>query len=32
MSNHNYRHFFGVADGHGQNGKDVSHFIKLRLP
>jgi serine/threonine protein phosphatase PrpC len=30
--NLNFRHYFGVCDGHGQNGKDVSHFIKLRLP
>lgn len=28
----NFRHYFGVCDGHGQNGKDASHFIKLRLP
>ncbi len=28
----NYRHFFGVCDGHGTNGRDVSHFIKMRLP
>lgn len=25
-------HFFGVCDGHGQNGKDVSTYIKKRLP
>lgn len=25
-------HFFGVCDGHGQNGKEVSGFIKTRLP
>lgn len=25
-------HFFGVCDGHGQNGKHVSGFIKKRLP
>ena len=28
----NFRHYFGVCDGHGQNGKEASHFIKLRLP
>lgn len=27
----NFRHYFGVCDGHGQNGKEASHFIKLRL-
>ena len=32
LSNQNFHHYFGVCDGHGQNGKDVSHFIKLRLP
>ena len=25
-------HYFGVWDGHGQNGKDVSTFIKQKLP
>lgn len=25
-------HFFGVCDGHGQNGKEVSGFIKTWLP
>jgi hypothetical protein len=25
-------HFFGVCDGHGQNGKDVSGYVKQRLP
>lgn len=25
-------HFFGVCDGHGQNGKLVSGYIKKRLP
>ena len=25
-------HYFGVCDGHGQNGKDVSGLIKLKLP
>lgn len=25
-------HYFGVCDGHGQNGKDVSSMIKLKLP
>ena len=24
----NFRHFFGVCDGHGQNGHKVSQFIK----
>jgi hypothetical protein len=28
----NFRHYFGVCDGHGQNGKEASHFIKMRLP
>ncbi len=28
----NFRHYFGVCDGHGQMGKEASHFIKLRLP
>lgn len=25
-------HYFGVCDGHGQNGKEVSTFIKQKLP
>ena len=25
-------HFFGVCDGHGQNGKEVSGYVKQRLP
>lgn len=25
-------HYFGVCDGHGQNGKDVSTLIKQKLP
>ena len=25
-------HYFGVCDGHGQNGKDVSMLIKQKLP
>lgn len=25
-------HYFGVCDGHGQNGKDVSSLIKQKLP
>ena len=25
-------HFFSVCDGHGQNGKEVSTYIKKRLP
>lgn len=25
-------HYFGVCDGHGQNGKDVSTLIKSNLP
>ena len=25
-------HYFGVCDGHGQNGKDVSSMIKQKLP
>jgi hypothetical protein len=28
----NFRHYFGVCDGHGQNGKEASGFIKMRLP
>jgi cGMP-dependent protein kinase len=28
----NFRHYFGVCDGHGQNGKEASHYIKVRLP
>jgi hypothetical protein len=32
FSNCSFRHYFGVCDGHGQNGKEASHFIKLRLP
>jgi len=28
----NFRHYFGVCDGHGQMGKEASHFIKIRLP
>lgn len=25
-------HYFGVCDGHGQNGKDVSSLVKQQLP
>jgi serine/threonine protein phosphatase PrpC len=25
-------HFFGVCDGHGQYGRDVSTFVKNSLP
>ena len=25
-------HYFGVWDGHGQNGKEVSGYVKQRLP
>lgn len=25
-------HYFGVCDGHGQNGKEVSGYVKQRLP
>ena len=25
-------HFFAVCDGHGSNGRDVSSFLKHRLP
>jgi len=25
-------HFFGICDGHGQYGKEVSGYIKKRLP
>lgn len=25
-------HYFGVCDGHGQNGKEVSEYVKQRLP
>ena len=25
-------HFFSVCDGHGSNGRDVSSFLKHRLP
>ena len=32
MVNIQSMHFFGVWDGHGQNGKDVSTFIKQALP
>lgn len=28
----NFRHYFGVCDGHGTNGKEASNFIKVRLP
>ena len=27
-----YCHFFSVCDGHGQNGREVSSQLKLRLP
>jgi serine/threonine protein phosphatase PrpC len=27
-----FAHFFGVCDGHGQNGHDVSGQLKTRLP
>ena len=30
--NLNYMHYFGVCDGHGQYGKDVSTIIKQKLP
>jgi len=32
MNSCNFRHFFGVCDGHGQYGREASSFIKLRLP
>ena len=32
LSNISLRHFFGVADGHGQNGREVSTMIKEKLP
>lgn len=32
MNNCNFRHYFGVCDGHGQNGREVSNFLKMRLP
>jgi serine/threonine protein phosphatase PrpC len=28
----NFKHFFGVCDGHGQNGQHASGFIKQKLP
>jgi serine/threonine protein phosphatase PrpC len=31
-SANNYRHFFGVCDGHGSNGHHASAFIKDNLP
>jgi serine/threonine protein phosphatase PrpC len=27
-----YKHFFGVCDGHGQNGHHASGMIKEQLP
>ena len=27
-----YCHLFGVCDGHGQNGREASTYIKQRLP
>ena len=27
-----YCHFFAVCDGHGSNGREVSAFLKHRLP
>lgn len=27
-----YCHFFAVADGHGQFGREVSSYMKQRLP
>lgn len=32
ISSLNYRHYFGVADGHGQYGKEISGMIKEKLP
>lgn len=32
LSGCSYRHYFGVCDGHGQNGREASTFIKQRLP
>jgi len=32
INNCNYLHYFGVCDGHGQNGKEVSHYCKMKLP
>lgn len=32
LNGYNFRHYFGVCDGHGQNGRDASHYIKQRLP
>ena len=28
----NYKHYFGVCDGHGSNGHIASGFIKEKLP
>jgi len=25
-------HYFGVCDGHGQHGKEVSNYVKALLP
>ena len=25
-------HYFGVCDGHGQFGREVSNYVKLALP
>ena len=32
MLNQPALHYFGVADGHGQFGKEVSNYIKAALP
>ena len=31
LLNQSNLHFFGVGDGHGLHGHDVSNYIKLRL-
>jgi serine/threonine protein phosphatase PrpC len=30
--NNFHQHFFGVCDGHGACGRDVSNYIKVKLP
>jgi hypothetical protein len=32
MLNQPALHYFGVCDGHGQFGKEVSNYIKASLP
>lgn len=32
MLNQPALHFFGVCDGHGQFGKEVSNYVKASLP